>query len=92
VKTKGNVVGYTNGAVIQETPFSMDGFRSVDESTVAELKSGDKVADGTIYAGISPDTGKAMYTTSDDSESWTILGGRRVTYTFNEAAEYANEF
>jgi hypothetical protein len=41
---------------------------------------GQKMLDGTIYAGISPDTGKSMYTTPRDE---------RLTHTFNEALERA---
>src|SRR5438270_3572961 len=36
--------------------------------------------DGTVYAGISPETHKAMYTTPDDAP---------LTCTFNEARKYA---
>jgi len=43
-------------------------------------KIGDAVEDGTIFAGFSPDTGKAMYATPKDAPG---------TYTFNEAARYA---
>ena len=41
---------------------------------------GDRMADGTIYAGTSPDTGKAMYTTPLDA---------KLTYTFSQARKYA---
>jgi len=41
---------------------------------------GDEMADGTIYAGISPDTKQPMYVTPKDASR---------TYTFNEAAQYA---
>jgi len=40
---------------------------------------GDKLPDGTIYAGISPDTGKAMYATPADAP---------LTMTFSEAQAY----
>jgi hypothetical protein len=43
-------------------------------------KIGQKMPDGTIYAGLSPDTGKPMYTTPADAP---------LTMTFNEAASYA---
>ena len=33
----------------------------------APMKVGDRMPDGTIYAGTSPDTGTAMYTTSADA-------------------------
>jgi hypothetical protein len=45
-----------------------------------EVEIGAEIYDGTIYAGISPDTGKAMYATPADAPG---------TYTFNEAARYA---
>jgi len=41
---------------------------------------GDELEDGTVYAGISPDTGEKMYATAADAPG---------TYTFNEAAKYA---
>ena len=41
---------------------------------------GDKMPDGTIYAGISPDTNKPMYATPADAS---------LTMTFNGAKEYA---
>jgi hypothetical protein len=43
---------------------------------------GDAMPDGTIYAGICPDTGKAMYATPDDAP---------LTKTFNDAAKYAKQ-
>jgi hypothetical protein len=45
-----------------------------------EPKIGDLMSDGTIYAGISPETDKPMYTTRLDAS---------LTMTFNEAADYA---
>jgi hypothetical protein len=42
---------------------------------------GDEMDDGTIYAGISPDTHNPMFATPRDAPG---------TYTFNEAARYAN--
>jgi hypothetical protein len=44
------------------------------------LQVGDKMEDGTIYAGISPDTGEKMYAAPDDAP---------ISMDFNEAAEYA---
>jgi Protein of unknown function (DUF1566)/Sulfatase-modifying factor enzyme 1 len=41
---------------------------------------GDKMPDGTVYAGISPDTGKVMYATPADAP---------LTMTFNDAQKYA---
>jgi hypothetical protein len=42
---------------------------------------GDKMSDGTIYVGTSPDTGKAMYTTPTDAPK---------IYTYNQAQNYAS--
>jgi hypothetical protein len=41
---------------------------------------GEVMPDGTIYAGVSPETGQAMFTTATDAPA---------TCTFNEAQEYA---
>jgi hypothetical protein len=46
----------------------------------AELKVGDKMPDGAVYAGISPDRNKPMYTTPAPAP---------LTMTFNQAKEYA---
>jgi hypothetical protein len=43
---------------------------------------GDEMEDGTIYAGISPDTHKPMYARLSDESG---------TYTFNEAAKHAKD-
>src|SRR5579872_840919 len=48
--------------------------------TNTEPKIGDKMPDGTIYAGISPETNKPMYTTPADAP---------LTMKFNQAQEYA---
>src|SRR5438105_898104 len=52
------------------------------EVTPAEPQVGDQMPDGTVYAGISPETNKPMYTPSSDAPR---------TYTFNEAAAYAKK-
>jgi hypothetical protein len=44
---------------------------------------GDKMPDGTVFAGISPDTNKPMYATPADAP---------LTMKFNEAQEYAARF
>jgi hypothetical protein len=46
------------------------------------VEIGDKMPDGTIYAGVSPDTGRAMYAAASDAS---------MTMTFNEAKEYASK-
>jgi hypothetical protein len=46
------------------------------------LRIGARVQDGNVYAGISPNTHKPMYTTPKDAP---------LTYTFNEAVNYAEQ-
>src|SRR5947209_5655132 len=62
--TSGDVDAYTNASV-RVHPAAND----IETATVmtAELKPGDVMPDDTTYAGISPDTGKAMYTTRADA-------------------------
>jgi hypothetical protein len=48
--------------------------------TTTVAKIGDQLPDGTVYAGISPDTREPMYTTREDAP---------LTYTFNQAQKYA---
>jgi Protein of unknown function (DUF1566) len=48
----------------------------------AEPQVGDKMPDGTVFAGISPDTKKPMYATPADAP---------LTMTFNEARKYAKK-
>jgi hypothetical protein len=73
-----NVDAFTNGAVHIHPAVNDDG----KPATKAESKPGDRMPDGTIYAGISPDTGKAMYATQTDAP---------LTYTFNQAQKYAEK-
>jgi hypothetical protein len=49
-------------------------------NTNREPGPGDKMPDGTIFAGVSPDTGMAMYATPADAS---------LTMTFKEVKEYA---
>src|SRR5438552_817465 len=68
---------HADGSVAAHSPGDVDVYTSAsvrvhapanDTGTVkAVLKPGDRMADGTIYAGVSPDTGKAMYTTPADA-------------------------
>jgi len=50
---------------------------------IAELNPGDKMPDGTIYAGMSPDTQKPMYTTPADAP---------LTMHWKAAMKYAEKF
>jgi len=52
------------------------------EPSPAEPQIGDRMPDGTVLAGRSPDTGKPMYAMLQDAP---------LTYTFNEATAYAKE-
>jgi len=54
-----------------------------EEKSVEPLPSmiGERMPDGTVFAGISPDTGEAMYTTPADAP---------LTYTFSQAWQYAS--
>jgi hypothetical protein len=51
-----------------------------EATTESDPEPGDKMPGGTIYAGISPDTHRPLYTTPEDAP---------LTYTFNEARKYA---
>jgi Protein of unknown function (DUF1566) len=86
VKMKGDAVIYTNGDV-KVRPAAND--RIIGEGVIVEdlvpaapsaLRPGDKMSDGTIFAGTSPETHKPMYTTPEDAP---------LTYTFNHAQKYA---
>jgi hypothetical protein len=50
------------------------------EPPPAEPKVGDRMLDGTVFAGISPDTNKPMYATPADAP---------LTMVFNQATDYA---
>src|SRR5260370_41766213 len=58
----GDVTVHTNGNV-KLRPAAND--HAKPQST--EPKIGDRMPDGTVYAGISPDSGKAMYATPTDA-------------------------
>jgi hypothetical protein len=52
------------------------------ESATKDVQVGDKMPDGTVYAGISPDTGEKMYTTPADAPLLCI---------FNRAGHFAEK-
>src|SRR5260370_38412708 len=62
VKTKGDAVVYTNGDVKVRPAANDDG-----PPTSSQAKPGAREADGTINAGITPDTHKPMYATPADA-------------------------
>lgn len=59
------------------------------ETAEKDVQIGEPMPDGTIYAGISPDTGKAMYTTPADAVSRRFPLTPRLAFTFNQAVRYA---
>lgn len=60
-----------------------------DETPPRPPGVGEKMADGTIYAGLSPDTGRRMYTTPCDA-TWHTTG--RVAMKWDEAMSFAAKF
>src|SRR5438105_3961522 len=76
--TPGDVDAYTNSSV-RVHPAAND---ATPHSRTAILfpKPGDKMPDGTIFAGASPESQKPMYVTPADAP---------LTCTFNEAQKYA---
>ena len=82
VHADGSVDAYTDSAV-KVHPAANDGKPARPDDTTARISRpvpGDRMPDGTIYAGDSPDTGKPMYTTPVDAP---------LAMTFNEASKYA---
>jgi hypothetical protein len=71
LKADGNVIVKTQGNTLVYT-----------NGDVKVPKPGARMPDGTIYAGVSPETGEAMYATPADAP---------LTCTFNEAANYAGQ-
>jgi hypothetical protein len=53
-----------------------------EENQIKELKIGEEMPDGTIYAGISPDTNKPMYIASEAVP---------LNMEFNKAVKYAQK-
>jgi hypothetical protein len=52
--------------------------RAAVAQQAARTKTGDRMPDGSVYAGVSPETGKAMYTTPKDAAGaydWSSAGG-----------------
>jgi hypothetical protein len=79
IHTDGSVLAYTTADVKKISTIANDagnGHRPADPLV------GEKMLDGTIYAGVSPDTGRAMYAMPADAS---------LTMTFNEAADYAEK-
>jgi hypothetical protein len=75
IHTDGSVDAFTNGAVHVHPAVNDDSKPAAE----AEPKPGDRMADGTVFAGVSPDTGKPMYATPADAP---------LTMTWKAAIEY----
>ena len=56
-----------------------------------EIQIGAVMPDGTVYAGISPDTGRAIYTTPGDAER-TFRRGNTGAFNWEDAMDYAAQF
>jgi hypothetical protein len=80
IDADGNVTVYSNGGV-ETRPFEQTPTLVAGPSAEA-LKVGASMPDGSIYAGVSPDTGKPMFAMSRDAT---------MTMTFNEAGKYASK-
>jgi len=79
VKVNGVRVEVSSNGNVKVTSIANDDSKA---AACAEPKIGDRMPDGTIYAGISPDTNKPMYATPADAP---------LTMTFNKAKEYASQ-
>jgi hypothetical protein len=84
LNSDGDVTVHTNGNV-KLRPAANDDKLTAGAAAGPKIgpKVGEVMTDGTVYAGISPDTGSAMYTTPTDAP---------LTYTFNQARNYAAAF
>jgi len=78
IDADGNVTVYSNGGV-KTRPFEQPPTLVAGASAEA-LKVGASTPDGSVYAGVSPDTGKPMFATPKDVP---------MHCNFNQAADYA---
>jgi hypothetical protein len=78
IDADGNVTVYTNGGV-KARPFEQPP-TLVTSAPAEALKVGASMPDGSIYAGVSPDTGKPMFATPKDVP---------MHCNFNQTADYA---
>jgi hypothetical protein len=79
VAADGKLIVSTNGTVTVKPAAAND---TAIAAAKAALEVGDRMEDGTIFAGISPNTGKQMFALAADAS---------LTMTFNKAKEYAAE-
>jgi hypothetical protein len=79
VHADGSMDAYTDGAFIVHPVVQKNAIPSLPP---ARPKVGNAMPDGTVFAGISPVTHKPMYVTPEDAP---------LTYSFNQARDYAQE-
>jgi Protein of unknown function (DUF1566) len=79
VHTNGSVQVHRGGNVKTVTPIAND---SGEQALTGEHKVGDKMNDGTVFAGNSPDSNKPLYAMPADAP---------FHLAFNEAKNYASE-
>jgi hypothetical protein len=77
IHADGSILAYTSGGLKKISTIVND---NGPASTSTEPKIGDKMPDGTVFAGVSPDTNKPMYATAADAT---------LTMTFNAAKKFA---
>ena len=80
--TDGSLIVYTNGSV-QVKPAAANDTAIVAAKGTPE--AGDKMEDGSIFAGLSPDTGKQMFVMRQDGLVATFNGAAKYAKTLNES-------
>src|SRR5947209_4395363 len=73
--TANDVDAYTDGAVhVHHAANDRN-----QANAAADPSVGDRKPDGTVYAGVSPETGQAMYSTPGDARFTTLWGREKLT-------------
>jgi hypothetical protein len=77
-----NFRGRTSAAALEMAAATLQagGFDAAEANKPKPVEIGDKMPDGTVYAGLSPETGKPMYVTPADAS---------LTMKWKEAMDYA---
>jgi hypothetical protein len=71
MKKQGLIAGFALAAAMALSPYG------ISAASANGLVIGDKATDGTIYAGISPDTNQPLYTTPADAPGTDTLSGAK---------------
>jgi hypothetical protein len=80
VSADGNVLAFTDGSVSAYKNGHITVCPVASDDISASRTIGDRMPDGTVYAGVSPETNQSMYATPADAS---------LSMTFNEAQKYA---